>query len=415
MDNYKAEKRKVHDFWAFILFVIYGITVNFLLWMQESVESNILGALKMKDYIYICACIYGTIFVMGVGLFFFPKILMHISCLVLPLLSIFEGFIVGFNFNGPFFIVSLISSVLSLIFYYFFVMKHVKYSAVVAKAGTTVLFNNFTTLVLMVILGTVPCAVQSIYAFSKISLYSDNFSMWIAMVIMQGYWVTYFVFYVLRVMTGTLTYLDIVSRDNTLSNFYETAKNTLFAVGSCALGSFLIALVSTLKWCVQRNTDNNRDNLFAKIIQIIALILLQILGSIIKTLNTWGFIYLAIYGTSYKNSLSQSFDLITQRNSHCLINSFCMGSVISLFICIASVAFFSFRVSSFRDYDLFTKELIVTEIAIGYIILVGIQNGLNCFLSASHTIMLTYEIDPVSVEQKYSKAAKALAEQKLKN
>ncbi|EJW02599.1 hypothetical protein EDEG_02996 [Edhazardia aedis USNM 41457] len=414
MKDYKAEKRKLHDFWAFVVFVIYGVTVNFLLSMQNTTQIAIFGPLEMKDYIYVAACIYGTIFVFGLGLYFFPTILMHISPLILPFLTAYEGFIMSGSFKSSNFIAAAISSVISLIIYFVFIMKNVKYSAAVAKAGTTVLFNNFMSFVIIVIIGTVPTAAQSIYALSKISFQTEKFPIWAAVVIMQTYWLAYFVYYAQRVTTATLTYLEIVKTDNSLNTFCESYKNTLFAVGSCALGSFLLALVSTLRWCVSRNSRNDNENLITKIIQLIALILLKILETIIQTLNSWGFIYLAIHGTSYKDSLSQSLELITKGDCSCLINSFCLNSVLIVYMCVTSICFFTFRISSIRDSDIFTLESLATELAIGFIIILGVQNGLNCFLSAAHTIMLTYEIDPVSVEHKHSKAANALREQKLK-
>jgi hypothetical protein len=131
-----------------------------------------------------------------------------------------------------------------------------------------------------------------------------------AFLILSYYWTSQVVFnVVLTTCAGVMAewYFKAPNQpERPTSRALGRAMTTSF--GSICYGSFLVAVIQTLR-ALNRKSENGERNIAAVIIGCI----LACLESIIEQVNHWAFAYVAIYGISYCDSAKSVFQLFAHR------------------------------------------------------------------------------------------------------
>lgn len=86
--------------------------------------------------------------------------------------------------------------------------------------------------------------------------------------------------------------------------------------GSICFGSFLVALIQTLRQMANQARDQGGE---LQILLCIAECLLACLASIVEYFNKWAFIYVGIYGMSYLKAGKSVFELFQNRGWEAII------------------------------------------------------------------------------------------------
>ena len=114
-------------------------------------------------------------------------------------------------------------------------------------------------------------------------------------------------------------------------------QNVLRFLGSIAFGNLVVAVIYCSRISVEmaneRVSRNNRDD--RSILILIFHLIFLILGSLAEEFNKLTFPYLAIHGTSYKESVIRSFTLLGSQKVERQISLLCVDYLLytSLFFC----------------------------------------------------------------------------------
>lgn len=190
------------------------------------------------------------------------------------------------------------------------------------------------------------------------------------------------------------------------TSFLTSLKNTLYSLGSICLGGLLIAIVTTLRFFVDRaRNDNDRRNenrnLITSILLCIVTILLSVLENFLEFQNSLTFPYIAIHGKKYSESVKESFDFIERESPvgiagiAALQMSLSIFSILIVFLCFGSWQSFAKLTSD----EIIKKSILLTSVLPIFFYFVTIL-----ILSSGYIGMIYISSDALdAIDDKYSK------------
>lgn len=400
MTNYKQPKRKFHDAWAFILFIIATIVANFI-YFNSDTKSNLIksldygiGALTALYFISFAAI--GTILLITI-----PAYVMHAACVVLPVISV----VFAFMSQGTMMIVlSIIFSVLSLLFYYFILRKNIKYSAVVCKHSSRIINKYMLTVPLILVSMSLIITQIIVASINMSSEYKSGYLLYLVC-LLQMYWTFFALLYFIRVFVSSTVSLHCFIDENVS---ILSLQNTFFALGPICFGSLLVALVTTLQH-LQRENQRESRGAGSQIFYIIISIILSLIRSIIEFANEWAYIYIGLYGTSYVEGVKGAYQLVIKGRNSMLINDLCLGKALGLISFAGTLMY-----AGLANYFAKTEEDLVNCIIFGICGAIFLMGYMSSFDSAGKALLFAYDCDKQAVSRKYPELDDALKAQMSK-
>lgn len=408
-ERYVHPKRKFHDAWAFILFVIVTISCNVFYIMQQPRKQ--LLVIEMNNLVYITiAYIFGCMAIQTLLFISMPAFLMHAAFFISPLLSlgmaVWSGNAIGIGIAAFWALISMMM--------YLYYRKHIKYSASVLRSSAKSITSYLYVVAPVVILSGLTLFAQTlVFAMKTDEDIQKTYLLYVALVF-QMFWLSFTVLYFGRVFVSSIVALDLITVEQGTSIVGETFSNTLYCLGSICFASLIIAAVSTLKFFHDKSRRDSRDSgLGYVIIQAIIGILISLLKSIIEFMNDWALIYMSLYGTKYTQSVKESFDAIMYQRNFILTNNLCIVPVMNLLSFTVSLGY------SFIVYVYLKNQPInegIATLAILTMILMFVFNDIyvSMFDVGTKSFLFAYHKDPVAVKNKFPETYYLLEEQKYK-
>ncbi|KCZ81491.1 hypothetical protein H312_01069 [Anncaliia algerae PRA339] len=326
-------RRKLHDAWAFFLYLsvtimVFGIIIvmrpqNPLQATDKSLlQINFLAALGTL----VCAVLINLLMFR-----FAPTFFLHLGfifsicfCFILPFFvqtvwSFITGFILGF-----------IS-----IYLYYSLFKYFKFTGKVLKGAAQIIDKYLLTLmpVLFIITSIIGAVFYILYPV--IADLEDKKRLLNILLFFEFSWTTFNGLYFFIVFSASIVSIHLFNKGYKVGTFSSAIKNSAFCIGSICLGGLLLAVVNTLRYIVEsgqerRQRNNEERNIFFEILIAILAFILRILEDIIHYANEWLFVYMAIHGKNYMDSLKESFRMATDTKNMLLINNIIVDQMLSM-------------------------------------------------------------------------------------
>lgn len=326
--------RKFHDSWACYLFIATVTIVNTILLMN----SRSISFLTESESNYTSYIIYNFL------LFLVFTSLAFVMSSFLPKVTIIGGMI-------GYFILSVITFIKSneslnwgsyLMFFLdmlFFVTIAIaiywnfKFLVKILSVGAKLMLKNIHSIFFVMVINFI---ISSIIIFP--SVVADNkkeivgYLKYVSLLLF--FWSMYISSYFNIVFVSGMV-SEIISQNT--EYLITSLKNTFMAFGSICLGALILAIVKMLQNIVNTKKNNNNKtsssggNLLLLISYLIVVVLLKFIEESIKFANNMIYPYMSINGTSYKESLLNSFDEICKSGFSKVIALGALSKITSLF------------------------------------------------------------------------------------
>lgn len=332
-------KRKFHDAWAFFLYLI--ITIGCTSYTLFSIKDKKIDIdFTSEDYkiLSICFMIVGVfLFVNFICLRFLPEIYLKFTIALYPIVIFFQLFITKFSLQ------SIIFSGLALFFWAFFLYRYWKTISIISsiiKSAVTILISRLFSVTTGVFICFISLCVQAILFGMSYSMKIENKSLILTLLFFNFSWsITNMIYFYKVYITSIIAFHLIESRDTNLGVFYNSLKNSLYALGTISFAGLLIAIVETLKFIInnERNDNERERNAFKEILLCIISILLTILQSFIEMTNELTLPYVAIHGTNYVSSMKSSFEMLQNGDIRPFSGTIVLNFMLSFMFMITSI------------------------------------------------------------------------------
>lgn len=339
-----AESKKMHDIWAFILYVIsfsalvalsyrIGKPLEFLEELKTYTKSATLFDLGFS---LLPISISALTFIVGnVAFAAFPSAIIHTSFVLMIASTAVLGVmgLMSEEGGGAGRICGLLTvlSSFALVLYYLHCKRYIPYVAAILRNTTRIYRKSPFFVVGLVVVSYV--LQTALLLSTAMLLYNSEGEKggegWnlasLAFGAFNIYWGSSIVIYAMRVYTtkGVLVFMQNKKFRKSASMAWEGLARVARSIGTIALAALLVALVETLRYLVRmsintsyQRTRNGYMQIFIIIIGFIAMLALAILRGIIEFANTFTLCYNALHGTSYKVSLERAFDLFKDTHVH---------------------------------------------------------------------------------------------------
>lgn len=308
------DKRKFHDAWAFILYLIVTIGCTYFTIInikEKKININFTFEeykLFISSFIIVCVFLFLNFFCLR----FLPEFYLKFTIILYPLILLFKLFLTNLTSS------SIIASTLAILFWAFFIIKYWKTLSLISsiiKSAVSILISRLFSVTISVIICFVFLCLQFILFGMSFLLKIDNKSLILTLLFFNFYWsVTNIIYFYKVYITSLIAFHLIESEDSNFTIFYKSLKNSFCAFGSISFAGLLIAIIETLRFIVNDERDENdrerKSNAFKRILLCITSILLSIMQNFIKMANEITLPYIAIHGTGYVKSMKNSFELL---------------------------------------------------------------------------------------------------------
>lgn len=410
--QYKETTRKVNDLWALALYIVFMtfVTTYVVLTSKAKSYSDLASHFDMKVLIFTFVCGFLSFGIHLAALLYFPAPAMHVSCILLPVISVALAIYVGHVYG---IIVSFVFSILALVMYLLYLRKHIKYAAQVARSATQVICTNIFSVICVLVLFLTGWAAM-FYVYIVVTMGLNNQEKIISLICecLAVSWTFFVVFYSLRVFIASIVVIHFLFR--TVSSSQRAAdaiKNWLYALGSICFGALLIALITVLRMLVDR--ERRRSGAVGGFFYAILLLLIDILQDIVNFSNEWAYCHIALTGKGYVESTKESWRILSQPGNRAITNSIAITTLLN-FISIIFALIYSFGLwLIIKDTNAPLKEVMIPAL----IFLVASYLFFSCGVSAIFdsgvkSLLFTYSMFPGEVREQDAKLADAIEDQK---
>lgn len=411
-NEYIIQKRKFHDAWALIAFLITTITIVTVSMSKFDLKptnidiNHFPNILKLSVGYLVGFCITVTLL-----LLFIPAIVMHVSFILCSVLMIVLGLT---DSSVPGMIFMIISGIFIFVYYIWSARKNIKFSAGVCKSSTMIITKKVYVALPLLLAIFILLPLQSFFSYSVFLNLMKKYFYLCPIIALQFFWLYSGLNYLLRVHISSIVAIDLLSDDDAVSFVFQCFKNSFFCLGSVFFGALLVAIIQTAKLIidVQRNMNTRRNNgIVAVILMILGIIIslfLDILQALIESMNEFAYVYLALYGKSYIGSIKGAFEILTEKNL-ILLNSMCIRPVIFILSYIGSQLFY-FLLKKIGDRKENYYDLIIAIVMFIYIMIF-----MEIFDAGIKALMFVHNKEPQVIKEKDPETYELLKVQAAKN
>nr|AHW68369.1 hypothetical protein NP_c61 [Nosema pernyi] len=311
--NLISKRRTFKDGWAFILYLMYTIGCSGCL-VMFGMETD--ASLTNVNYKLLAVLSISTLAVIILSFLLFAflcEFTIKFSAILFPVIQI--AMLCFFPTN----VVVIVLGVLSILSWASFVYLYWSQIPIIAKVltyTTRICLSHLFTCVFGIVICNAIQIFQVFLAFLVLPKLDDKNSIFmLAAVFLNLFWTLANFSCFFKVYISSVVAFHFVNSGSGV--FGDTMYNTLCALGSISFAGLVIASVQTVRLLVDRarREDREEQNLFTKIMLCILVIFLTLLQDIIEFANEFSMPYIAIHGCGYKESVRESFKLITRINT----------------------------------------------------------------------------------------------------
>lgn len=347
------KERSFHDAWAFYIYLGVAIVLNTFYFLNAGDIPKELGdyfsTYKIAQVVFSNLALAICLLMLSLlCCYFIPKVLIILSVLAVPIISISLFFYNGLDKNEFAGIIGIAIFIINLIFLVlagFVIFANLDYIAHAMSIGAGIYFSNFLSILLMQIISFFVLILIMTPVFLADSK-NDAVNMSRYLAIFLFVWTITITKIFMEVFISSVVLYHLKAPEDGI--FSNALNNSTYALGSVSYAALLIAIISSLETMIQeaRADQYHRDvsrSRSAAMSLAIAESLLSILGDVVKFANNIAFPYLAINGTGYSESVAQSFQLLVSSNLEKIAAYHGINFVVFLVTLLNSVALFFFN------------------------------------------------------------------------
>lgn len=399
----QRQTRKVHDLWALIAFVVYSATTNCFVVLHEhikqhQVDSNLLYRISWSAGAFMA----GFILVTLLAFRFIPKPTLHASFIAsvvfFLILAAASGSAMGI-------LLCFLGAGLSLYVYIYWGLKFIPFTAAVLKGATSVVLEHwlsiFSVHAMVSIIFTAQMLV-SILALLSTDIRTDYYLH--IMFFMQLMWSKANAMYFFIVFVSSVVSIHLFNAGRPVRTLIEPLVNTLYASGSICIGGLLLAVVQVMRYMLRMSESENRRRgrergILERIFIIIMEFLLVLLEDIIRLANDWVFVYIAVYGKSYKKALQGSFEKATEPGNNVMISSLIVDKALWFFGLVGAAAY-AILINVVVGFETIIQTSSYNEFFLPTLVTVfSLTTFLSMFSAGTKCILFVYSEKPDCVEK----------------
>ncbi len=382
-----AKNRKFHDAWAFVVYAIITSVIYFFL--IKNIKMSFL--MQRPDYKMLGVCA-GYIVSFGVVitlmLLYSPKPLMHFSFFAAIAITLYS--IIDMK-NKALICYTFIQLIFGITLYFTVGYHSIAFTSIIMKDSARMFVRHCWQILLVKF---VAVSVHFVHVAAMRSFYTSSTQVMNMRVVLLGHylWTGINTTYFFSVFTAGITSFHVLARGNPQNAFLGSLVNAIFALGSICLGGLLLAIARALQWFIE--DDRKQRSMLMEAIQFFVLLLLYFVDDAIDMVNDWALPYVALFGTSFKKSIRESFTIIKQQNNQPLKATLCIN-VTMFFLMYSGVRLLNIIVCKFFGAtDLFvlgrSKHMIWSHATQTVFFVFVMSNFLEIFSSISKTIMFLH-------------------------
>lgn len=408
---YLKEGREFNDEVPFIIFTILMSTIIFIGVATKDIPKLFDTYLKpiipfYRPVLLVLAVLIIQFMLMLITFAAIPNFFLHLAGIGSPLVQIVSSLFIGrLSIIGLVFIFSA----LQLAFYFYCCRKRIKLCAFVLKQSTRYLIFQFPSLLLMIFviskLLLVSIAATLFGLSNQIELEIPT-SLVLAFVI---YWCFITSINLLSAFTSSVVYLEVLETKTGESSIVTRSLFfVLMSLGSVMLAGIITTIVYIFRCFVIKSNDQHKA-VYSRILTVLFLFALNILGDIFEKINAWVFTYMAIYGTSYTNSIRKSYSELINGQNKPIMDNLIVGRLsliasifysLVLFILSGTLAM-RFKIIEYNTF--YPPELADSPIALPWIcimiIFIWVSLMSVAFESAANSFMFAFNKDEEAVKR----------------
>lgn len=396
--------RKVHDAWALVLFAVVTATSNALMVFRDHAKLHqaSLGVLYRASTSAVLFLL-GFVALTLIAFRFFTRPVLHFGFLAsiafYVAVALASGSALGL-------VLGLVAAGFSAYMYVHWGLKYIPFTAIVLRGGTSIVLGHGLSVLAVEVLVSVLFLGQ--LALTLLALLSTDTKAGLyfhVLFFFELFWFQANAVYFFMVFIASITVVHIFNAGRPARNFIESFSNTLYAAGSICLGGLLLAVVQVLRYMLHlagaedREREQSQRSFLSRILAFVIEIVLVFLEEVIRLANDWVFVYIAIYGKSYKKALEESFEKATEPGNSMLINTLIVDKTL-WFLGILSSLFYLFTLGIFIDLKLAVSNGSYLEIGLPTVFVVFfLTTFMSIFSSATKSVLFAYAEKPDCVEK----------------
>jgi Plasma-membrane choline transporter len=397
-----TEKRIVHDIWALMLYIlIVGATNTAMLLNIKNLELFVnqeFISVLFKLFAFNTLILLGLVFLTLIACIYIPSILIYASLILYPVLSVLA--FIMFPNSTYLGICGLVISMIFFILFFNMIYRHIEYISLIMSKSTKILFSNILSIFVVFSFLNIFIMFQTIImilASASSRSYLD------ALLLLVQAWNFYCTLYFYQVYISSIVVMDLTKEGVNISVTYYALRNTLYSSGSICFAALIVAIVAVMKHMINNMRERDERGSSNVILVMLISIMSFALGffeTIIKETNRIVFPYLAVHGTSYKESIHGAFIMISNRQSKGMaafsvidIVLWMLGIASFIILAIANIGFCYFTIT-----NLLFRVLVILDFIILMYFSSLYSQILQMVSSAALTLIYTYISAPQAIE-----------------
>lgn len=399
----QRQTRKVHDMWALIAFIVYSATTNCLVMLHEHIKQHQID-MDLLYRISWCAGAFmaGFILVTLLAFRFIPKPTLHASFVASIVFFLILAATSG-SAMGIF--LCFLGAGLSLYVYIYWGIKYIPFTSEVLKGATSVVLEHWLSIFSVHVMVSIIFTAQmmiSILALLSTDIRADYYLH--IMFVMQLLWSKANAMYFFIVFVSSVVSIHVFNAGRPVKTLIEPLTNTLYASGSICIGGLLLAIVQALRYMLRMSEPENRrrgrergilERIFIDIVEF----LLVFLEDIIRLANDWVFVYIAVYGKSYKKALQGSFEKAAEPGNNIMISSLIVDKALWFFGLVGTAAYVVL-INVSVGFDTIVQTSSYNEFFLPTLVTIfSLTTFLSMFSAGTKCILFVYSEKPDCVEK----------------
>lgn len=316
--------RKIKDLWALILYITTFVCTNTVLLFNMRSTDGLKESFDLKNicmlFLKNTLCLAISVMISILMFIFTPKTFIYSSLIISTALA---GKHIIENVESKLYIaIWLIFVLICFILYFVSIHSNIDYISEVISGSSRIIAKYIPSFVLIFTLFMVVSFAQVFIIL--ITDFTKNIILrGFAILILLFFWNFAVSNYFYQVFVASVFVAHIKQTDEKKSVTLLALKNTLYSMGSICFGAFIIALIKTLRILESMgNNDNKKPFVRYEYRHSIARTIISLIGLFIKGLefvfdhaNNLCYPYMAIHGTSYTESIAESFKIVSDLSS----------------------------------------------------------------------------------------------------
>lgn len=392
------KKRKFHDAWAFILYLLFTIATSALIVLGTKNIPASTEKILLPVLFSTVAALLGFVLVVFLALRYMAQTFIFFVNAVLPVIAFS---LLLFTLDPFAIILGALFLAVSLWFYFVYTRPVLPLIGAVVQTTSKIMASSALGCLLVLTFSASVQILQASIFLKTVSNTKEETAFLSILFTFNNYWTTMNVIYFTQVLVSGIVINYILSEN---MSFGKVVSSSLAALGSTSFASLIVAVIYTARSLVRGEAARTRregGGLLKTILFFIAITILSVIGELVNTMNELAFPYLALHGSNYTESVRRSYNLISEKRGLTLLSNLAIGKVIGFcfFLFLGLIAASDVGTVLWWNMDPKDPSVIFSIVVVNIPALLFALEFLSMFSSGCLALIYTYLESPSSVEK----------------